>query len=110
MEAYVFTLSVDDRQTYVEEVLAVSEEDANHIALDALAAINDAHPWTTALSAGDGRVPWLMTAGNRKKDQFLPRHRRGRWGQGTSDLKLHAPWRGRGALLAVPFEKPTSSA
>jgi hypothetical protein len=68
MEAYVFALSVDGRQTYVEEVLAKSDEDAVHVAIDALAAMSDAHPWTTAtLTAGDGRVLWWTSAGNLKK-------------------------------------------
>jgi hypothetical protein len=68
MQAYVFALSVDGQQTYVEEVLAVSDADAIHVAIDALAAMSDAHPWTTAtLTAGDGRVPWMTFAGTRKK-------------------------------------------
>jgi hypothetical protein len=67
MQAYVFALAVDGQQTYVEEVLAVSDEDAVHVAIDALVALSDAHPWTTAtLTAGDGRVLWWTSAGNRK--------------------------------------------
>jgi hypothetical protein len=60
MEAYVFARSMDGRQAYVEKVLAATDVDAAHVAIDASAALADAHQWTTAtLTAGDGHVPWV---------------------------------------------------
>ena len=60
MKAFAFKIYEGETEAYVEEILALSKEDAVDLALDALREMRQARPsWTTAsLTDHAGDVVW----------------------------------------------------